>query len=449
MKLTYHNSAAVLVQENDTKILIDPWFCDGEYFGSWGIYPPYDFRPEEFMDVDYIYISHVHPDHCSPKTLSKLNKNIPVLIHNFSEKFLKKNIEQLGFNAIELENNKRTHLKDDLYINIIAADNCNPEICGQVLGCGELESEFRATQIDSMAVIDNKKQVIVNTNDCPFEIAENTAKIIKNNYKNIDLLLVGYTGASSYPQCFNLNQVEVNEEKEKKAKKRLGNALSYIKIFNPRYFIPFAGRYTLAGKNHVLNKDRGEPDLDYALDYLSKNVNELENKCIGLNSKQSLDLITNQVSKSYKKIDVDEKNQYVEEILSQMKYDFELESKTDEKFLLELIPESYSHFNSIRKKIGYSTETKIILKINEERIVVISANGDGYYLSTIDEIKKMENYIEIQTDARLLYWLLQGPRKAHWNNADIGSHIQFRRIPNIYERGLMYCWNFFYSGKYN
>ena len=89
------------------------------------------------------------------------------------------------------------------------------------------------------------------------------------------------------------------------------------------------------------------------------------------------------------------------------------------------------------------------MKINEERIVVISANGDGYYLSTIDEIKKMENYIEIQTDARLLYWLLQGPRKAHWNNADIGSHIQFRRIPNIYERGLMYCWNFFYSGKYN
>ena len=36
MKLTYDNSAAVLVQENDTKILIDPWFCDGEYYGSWG-----------------------------------------------------------------------------------------------------------------------------------------------------------------------------------------------------------------------------------------------------------------------------------------------------------------------------------------------------------------------------------------------------------------------------
>ena len=45
--------------------------------------------------------------------------------------------------------------------------------------------------------------------------------------------------------------------------------------------------------------------------------NELENKCIGLNSKQSLDLITNQVSKSYKKIDVDEKK--ARDILSEIK----------------------------------------------------------------------------------------------------------------------------------
>ena len=100
MKLTYHNSASVVIQENDTKVLIDPWFLNGEYFGAWGIYPPYDFKPEEFDDVDYIYISHIHPDHCSPITLSKLNKKIPILIHDFPEKFLKSNIQQLGFKVI-------------------------------------------------------------------------------------------------------------------------------------------------------------------------------------------------------------------------------------------------------------------------------------------------------------------------------------------------------------
>ena len=449
MKVTYHNSAAVVIQENSTKILIDPWFFDGEYFGSWGIYPPYDFKSEEFEDVDYIYISHVHPDHCSPKTLSKLNKNIPILIHNFSEKFLKKNIENLGFKVIELENNERTLLKENLYINIIAADNCNPEICGKSLGCGELESEFRATQIDSMAVIDNGKQVIVNTNDCPFEIAENTAKIIKNDYKNIDLLLVGYTGASSYPQCFNFEKKDMNVEKIKKTEKRLGNALSYVEIFNPRCFMPFAGRYTLAGKNYLMNEDRGEPDLDFALEYLSKRVDETKNKCLGLNSKENFDLDTNKISKPYEKIDLKKKDHYIKNVLSKIKYDFEEKLDIDNESIIKLLPESYSRFNSTRQKIGYSTETKIILEISDKNVVVVSVNGEGYEIISPEESKKIEKYIKIKTDIRLLYWLLEGPRKAHWNNADIGSHIQFKRIPNIYERGLMYCWNFFYSGKYN
>ena len=111
MKLTYHNSAAVVIQDDQTKILVDPWLKNGEYFGSWGIFPPYDFKPQEFDDMDFIYISHIHPDHCSPKTLEKLNKKIPVLIHEFTEKYLKKNIQRLGFDVIELKNNVKTKLK--------------------------------------------------------------------------------------------------------------------------------------------------------------------------------------------------------------------------------------------------------------------------------------------------------------------------------------------------
>ena len=448
MKLTSHNSASVVIQENDTKVLIDPWFLNGEYFGAWGIYPPYDFKPEEFDDVDYIYISHIHPDHCSPITLSKLNKKIPILIHDFPEKFLKNNIQQLGFKVIELESNKRVNLSDELFVNIVACDNCNPEICGKILGCAYLESEYGSTQIDTMAVFDNSKQVIVNTNDCPFEISENTAKEVVDQYKNIDLLLVGYAGASSYPQCFNFTERISTLEAEKKKMLRLGNAINYVDIFNPRYFMPFAGRYTLAGKNYILNKDRGEPDLDYAIEYLSKNIDQTKNKCIALNSKQSFDLVTGKTSQPYEKTDLIEKEEYVNHILSKIRYDFENESEPDFNSLEELISESYLRFDKVRKRIGYTTTTKIILKLTDERFVVISCNGEGYELTSSKELKKIREFISIDTDVRLLYWLLQGPRKAHWNNAELGSHIQFRRVPNIYERGLWYCFNFFYSGKY-
>ena len=104
MKITQLNSASVIIEDKfgdtTTKILCDPWLEGEEYIGSWAIYPPYEFRPEIFTEVDFIYISHIHPDHCSSSTLSKLNKKIPVLIHNFPEKYLKQKIEGLGFKVI-------------------------------------------------------------------------------------------------------------------------------------------------------------------------------------------------------------------------------------------------------------------------------------------------------------------------------------------------------------
>ena len=86
MKVSYHQSACVLIESNNTKILCDPWLIDGAYLGSWCIYPPYDFQPSDFDDIDYIYISHIHPDHFDPKTLNCLRKDVPVLIHDFPSK---------------------------------------------------------------------------------------------------------------------------------------------------------------------------------------------------------------------------------------------------------------------------------------------------------------------------------------------------------------------------
>ena len=140
MKLTFLQSSSYILEHNGVKILNDPWLVDGEYYGSWSHYPQFKFNPVNYSDIDYIFISHIHPDHVSFKTLEQLDKSIPVLIHQFPTKFLKKNIENLGFKTIEIEHNKRTKLKNDLYINILAADNCDPELCGKFLGCGTAEN---------------------------------------------------------------------------------------------------------------------------------------------------------------------------------------------------------------------------------------------------------------------------------------------------------------------
>ena len=160
MKIEYLTSASVIIQDKKTSILCDPWLVDGEYYGSWCHFPELNFKPEDFDYVDFIYLSHIHPDHSSVKTLKKMNKNIPILIHSYETKFFKNMIERLGFTVIELQHNKRTHLKDDVYINILAADNCNPELCHKYFGCSIAENKFGSTSIDSMAVFDNKNEVL-------------------------------------------------------------------------------------------------------------------------------------------------------------------------------------------------------------------------------------------------------------------------------------------------
>lgn len=452
MKITQLNSASVIIEDrfgdSKTKILCDPWLNGEEYIGSWAIYPPYDFKPENFSDLDFIYVSHIHPDHCSSSTLSKLDKKIPVLIHNFPEKFLKQKIEGLGFKVIELEHGIRTRLKDNFHINILAADNCDPTICGNLMGCVMLETKYQTTQIDTMAVFDNEKQVIVNTNDCPFDIGKTTASRIKSTYGKIDFLLVGYVAASSWPHCYNMPEKEKTEQAILKAAKKLDTVKQYIEILEPRFYLPFAGRYTLSGKNYTLNQYRGEPELEDAFEWMKKNIPE-KYRGLLLNNDCWFDLDTETSNKEYTPINRQDKKEFTDKVLSQKKFPYEYESKPTVSQIWEKIPKAYENFEKIRKKIQWNSNTMIILNTSdcndENLLVAISCNGSGYKRITTDELGKIENYMGIKLDIRLLNWLLAGPQKAHWGNADLGSHLHYDRVGSVYKRGLFYCWNNFHN----
>ena len=454
MKITQLNSASVMIEDgvgdSKVKILCDPWLEGEEYLGSWAMYPPYTFNPDNFTDIDFIYVSHIHPDHSSAKTLSKLNKDIPVLIHNFPEKFLKNKIESLGFKTIELEHGLRISLKNNLHINIMAADNCDPNICGQIMGCGLAEVKFKTTQIDTMAVFDNEKQVIVNTNDCPFDIAKDTASLIKSLYGNIDVLLVGYVAASSWPHCYNLPDDEKHQESIKKQLTKLDTTKKYIELLQPKYYIPFAGRYTLCGKNTALNQYRGEPELEDAFEWLCSNVSPEKYRGIIMNNDCWLDIDTGKINKSYIPIDKNEKQKYINDVLSKKKFPYEYESIPSSSEIWNLIPKSYENFEKIRKKINWVSNSIIILKTidvnNDDLIIAISCNGKGFQKISKSDIENYDQYMSISLDIRLLKWLLSGPQKAHWSNADLGCHLIYNRVGSIYKRGLFYCWNHFYSG---
>ena len=447
MKLTFFQSSAVMIETKGVKILCDPWLVDGELYGSWNHYPPIDFQPQNFNDVDFIYLSHIHQDHFSKKSLSKLNKDIPVIIHNFENKILRENIKEMGFKVNELNHNDRTHLKNQVFINILAADNCDPSICYKYFGCAPLESKYGSTSIDTMSVIDDQDNVLVNTNDCPFELSFTAATTLKEKYSKIDMLLVGYTSASAYPQCFTLSEAEKIREKERMQQDFLKKAENYVNLFEPNYFMPFAGRYTLAGKLAPLNDYRGVTELDDAFRYFtnSKNIDVEKSKCIILNPGSIFDTETGQPSEPYKKIDKIQKQQYIQNVLAKRKLDYESEQEPEIDEIKSLIGKCYERFERKRKELRFSSETTVLIKLSSEEFLAISCNGNGWKIIKQKNIDDYKNYVKLSLDTRLLKWILSGPRYAHWNVAENGSHITFERMPNVYERGLYYCLAFFYA----
>jgi len=89
------------------------------------------------------------------------------------------------------------------------------------------------------------------------------------------------------------------------------------------------------------------------------------------------------------------------------------------------------------------------LKLNKQQISDYKKDHSMGYLNVDefqninDDINKYKVRMILSLDIRLLKWLLYGPDKAHWSDADLGSHLRYERVGSIYKRGLFYCWNNF------
>ena len=443
MKIKLYRSATIGLDLNGYMLLMDPWLTDGEYYGSWSHYPYYDLdnNINEINSYNAIYISHIHPDHCSDDTLQKISKKIPIYIHSFHTKFLKLKLERIGFKVIELENNKRTKLDNNAYINIFAADNCNPELCFKFAGCADFTAkEGHSQQIDTLSIIDDGKNVLMNVNDCPIELAQSTLQDIKKQYEQINVLLTGYSGAGSYPQCFeNLNLEEKINTSQLMRKKFLNQAIKYIDEIKPNYYLPFAGTYSLTGKLSNLQNLRSVSNIDdaynffenyYSLKNLSNSIRPLK-----LNTGSTFDLNTKEYDKNYKKINYDEYQSYIDSELSNRLFDYEKDKVPCFDEIYELSKKAHQKFLDKMLINNVNLKSDIFVKVNERSLML--SKDKNLLVVRSDEInQKSKKYVRYETDNRLLKRLLLGPRYAHWNNAEIGSHLKFFRKPNVFERDV-------------
>lgn len=432
MKITKLGSATVIVETDDINILCDPWLTDGVYYGSWCNYPPINLDQCDFSNVDYVYVSHVHPDHFDPKTMELLNPDTPILIHKYHQKFLKFNIERLGFKVIEVENGVPTALSDKTKISIYAADNCDPSICGHMFGC--ITAEIKGSmQLDSLCVIDDGRNILVNTNDCPFGIAKNTLHVIKDAYPKIDFALVGYTSASLYPHCMmDYQDSQMKEGIEKAKNAGLSTALNTLKVLQPEFYMPFAGTYIIGGSEYRKNENLPLSEIQDAVEYLQTELardGAFLNPVL-LNFNEHFDVETRQASAKYVPIDVDARKKYIKDVARYFKYDFEADPMPSDDDIMSLMDVCMVRLKNKQNQIRFFEDINLLFDLPSGYFAHINlASGK---VSKIEDACELGNYHRFKLDSRLLQRALNGPRYANWNNIEIGALLDFSRKPDVY-----------------
>lgn len=440
MEVTYLSSAAIHVDDGETSVLCDPWLVDGAYYGSWAHYPPIDADPEDFDDVDFIYLSHVHPDHFHPDTLRRMSRDIPVLIHDYRWPYLREAVEELGFEAIELPHDERVNLAGDMHINVLAADGCDPELCGNFFGCNWYDPDADrtgSTQVDTMAVIDSGEFTVVNTNDCPYPIAESVCRRVADRYGDVDLLCHQYSAAQFYPQAVtNYDHERLIAERDRVIREKHELALNFLDVFDPSYYMPFAGEYVLAGRLADRNEYTANPPREEAREFFTRHGGD-DRECVFLNSGEHIDLSDGSRSAPFRPIDRDAKRRYIEEVLSERSFTYEADGVPSLAELRTRLSHAYENMEAKRKRIGYETDTTVYISLVDGVYAAVSMNGDGYEF-TRDPDHDV-GYVQLDLDPRLLSRLLEGTHRAHWADAKIGSHLGIRKEPDVYERGLYNC----------
>jgi UDP-MurNAc hydroxylase len=396
MKVRYIYSACVVIETEDTKIVCDPWF-DEIFDGAWAQYPKIDDPIEAIGQVDYIYVSHVHDDHYDPSFLKRYlaKYNAQIIIGETTPNILARRMKEdgLAYIAITTFINKKT------VMSVIP------------------NTGYQDFNLDTALLVKSHGQTVVNLNDNTFDMKQ-LDQIVALADNKVDFALLPYTGAGSFPQNYYFEKAQELKNAQDKHNNHWKIILKqYLDVLKPKAFLPFAGKYFLAGELACLNKDRGMIDpIDVKLDH--KNAVIIDD---GGDAYYDLDSM---------KVSRERTNPYdygkAIEIASrdvEFRYSRELKLTEDRIPLDKLLPTAVAN---AKMKSKFNTDYYLIIKFGENRYFSTNLNQENKEF-TWTRITQ-EPSLEIEIDPRYLFGLIT--RLYLWASAHY--HYKCIRKPNVY-----------------
>lgn len=209
------NHSGFIVDNQIKKLVCDPWFEGSVFNNGWDLLAKTKHDISIFNDIDYIWISHEHPDHFDIQLLKKIEKEVREKI-TFIFQFTKDKrvinfAKNLGFKTKELKINQELSLDKNFSITIVGNYSHHDSAC--------------------LIKIDDIK--ILNLNDCAIS-DNNQIKKLKNYVKKVDVLMMQFSYANWQGDKNNIVRMK------KTASKIKSSLIEKCNIFKPNFFFPFA-----------------------------------------------------------------------------------------------------------------------------------------------------------------------------------------------------------------
>ena len=418
MKIINFGGATAIIEQNGKRILFDPWLDEGIFHGAWFHYPPSILGIDDIGNVDYIYISHIHEDHCSAGTIKHLNTDAEVILMdrnpNLVKNFLKNN--DFNFKNIHLIGPRSPiELEPGLIVDMVEP---NPD-------------NEMARLIDSSIVINWDGFTIYNANDC--QPHSEGIKYIKSNYDKVNLALLPYTGGSGYPGCYtNLSEDEKLCEKNRIVQSRFDSFVDSVRELNPINVMPFADEWCVGGSRSHLNKFVAHSSCKGSVEKTFLDA-KLESNLLLLNSGQEFNFDENKKipDEPYIHFTDEDRYEYIESKLNHVTYDYENFSFDSAVSLQRLVENARKRQWDMQKKLDYFPDFTFYLDSTDtnERFHINSLTDETSKISTSSDL--IEPYLRISVSRDLLIMLLLG--HVSWNIADAAFFLDYDRTPNKYD----------------
>lgn len=427
MKFINLGGATGILEHRGKRMLFDPWLDDGIFHGSWYHWPKMKVGLSDLGRFDYIYISHIHEDHCSAGTIKHLNRDAEIILMDRQPNFVLSFLKGHGFDF------KKVHLvpprspmeiEPGLMVDFVEPDPANE----------------MAYVIDSALILKWDDFVVYNANDCqPYDGSND---YLVAHYPKIDLALLPYSGGSGYPSCYlNLGDEEKHSERQRIMSGRLGAFVKNVQRLNPRHVSPFADQYVVAGSRAHLNQFVSHPSSPGVVKEPLEQVG-LGDRLILLNSGQAYDFENGMKSpnESYHDVTEEDRERYIATVLKDKLYDHERVTFMPSVPVDRLVRYARERLWAIQQRKQAFSKVAFYLDFpgvkRRFRLPLDTAEvSEVPWDATLKQ-----PFLRISGSDTLMSMLLIGHMS--WNIADASLFLDYERRPNIYDTSVYVLLNY-------